>query len=115
MNSINNARIKIERRSDTIVKKGNTIRRKKGAIRIIAVNSKIKAALFSFSQIEIIMAARNTTVRIIPKKIRIFCNITGISFSSKIQKMNICATFLNINRLLLWNDSCRTLKLLIKI
>jgi len=58
MNSINNARITPERRSDTVVKKGNTSRRKKGVIRIIAVNSKIKAALFSFSQIEITMAAK---------------------------------------------------------
>jgi len=101
MNSVNNARIKLARKSDIVVKNGNTSRRKKGVIRIIAVSSNIKAALFSFSQNEIIMVAINTTDRIIPKKIRIFCNMPGVSFSSKIQKMNICATFLNINRLLI--------------
>jgi hypothetical protein len=97
----------LARRSDTVLKNGSTRSKKKGVIRIIAINRKIKAALFSFSQIEIIMAARNTTDRKNPNEIRIFCNIPGISIFSKVQKLNVFATFLNINRLLLWNDSCR--------
>ena len=99
INNINNARIKPARRSDTVIRNGNTSSRKKGVIRIIAVNSKIKAALISFSQIEITMATRNTTVRMIPNKISIFCNMKWVSIFSKIQKMIVFATFLNINRL----------------
>ncbi len=99
-NRINVARIKPVRRSDTVVKNGNTDSKEKGIIRIIATNNNIKAALFSFSPIDIIMAPRNITDKIIPKEIRIFCNIPGVSFYSKIQKLNVFATFLNINRLL---------------